>query len=51
MISKVKRINKVTRDNFTGRKTLNKLEPMYLEFKLKEAKFNCCVKIQKAKND
>ena len=34
----------VRTDNFSGRKTLSKLEPMYLEFKLKEAKFNWCVK-------
>ena len=39
MLLEDKRINKVRRSNFTGRKTLIKLEPMYLEFKLREAKF------------
>ena len=34
--------------DFTGRKTLNKLEAMYLEFNLKEGKFNWCSKKQKA---
>ena len=39
MLLEAKRINKIRRNYFTGRKTINKLEPMYLEFKLKEAKF------------
>ena len=39
-----KRINKVRRDDFTGCKTLRKIQPMYLEFALKEGKFNWCVK-------
>ena len=33
-------INKIRRMDFTGRKTLCNDEPIYLEFKLKEAKFN-----------
>ena len=28
------------RDDFTGGKTLSKVQPMYLEVKLKEAKFD-----------
>ena len=40
MLLETKRINKVRRDGVTHRKTLNKLEPMYLEFILKESKFN-----------
>ena len=32
-------IEKVTRANFTGCKALSKVESMYLEVKLKEAKF------------
>ena len=33
-------IQKVTRDDFTGCKTLTKVEPMYLEVKSKESMFN-----------
>ena len=40
MFWRLNNIEKVRRDNFTGCKTLSKVEPMYLEVKLKEAKFN-----------
>ena len=40
MLFEAKRINKVTRDDFTGCKTLNNVEPLYLQVKLKEVKFN-----------
>ena len=40
MFFEAKRINKVRRDDFTGCKTLRKIQPMYLEFALKEGKFN-----------
>ena len=33
--------NKYTRDNFRGSKTLIKVNPMYLEVKVKETKFHC----------
>ena len=33
-------MEKVTTDNFTGCKTLSKIDPLYLKVKLKEAKFN-----------
>ena len=33
-------IKKVMRDNFSGCKTLNKVNPIYFEGKLKEAKFH-----------
>ena len=35
-----KRIKKVRKNYFTGRKKLNKLELKYLEFILKESKLN-----------
>ena len=47
MLLEAKRINKIRRNYFTGRKTINKLEPMYLEFKLKEAKFKWLLKNEK----
>ena len=40
MFWRLNNIEKVRRDNFTGCKTLSKVDPMYLEVKLKEAKFN-----------
>ena len=40
MLFEVKGINKFRKSDFTGRKTLNKLEPMALQFELKEVKFN-----------
>ena len=49
MLFEAKGINKVTRSDFTSRKTLNKLEPMDLEFELKEAKFSRCGKKTKSK--
>ena len=36
-------IKKGRKDNFRGSKTLSKSKPMYLEVKLKEAKFGWCV--------
>ena len=33
--------NKCTRDDFRGSKTLIKVNPMYLEVKVKETKFHC----------
>ena len=50
MLFEAKRIKKVRKNYFTGRKKLNKLELMYLEFVLKESKLNWFVKNQKAKN-
>ena len=43
MLFEAKRTNKVRRDDFTGCKTLRKIKPMYLEFELREGKFNCDV--------
>ena len=40
MLLEAKGINKVGRDRFTRRKTLNKFERMYLEFIFKETRFN-----------
>ena len=49
LLCEAKGINKVTRSDFTSRKTLNKLEPMDLECELKEAKFNWFGKKTKSK--
>ena len=40
MLLEAKAINEVRRDRFTRHQTLNKLERMYLEFILKETRFN-----------
>ena len=49
MLVEAKGINNFRRNYFKVPKKLDKLEPMYLEFILKEAKFNLFVKNQKAK--
>ena len=36
----IKEVKKGTKEHFRGSKTLNKVRPMYLEVKLKEATFH-----------
>ena len=51
MFCRLNNTGKGRRDNFKGIKTLNNVKPMYLEVKLKEAKFKWSVYRLKAKRE